>query len=562
MASDTPDTTRTDPATPDAPTGTPEDRANPEARHDHDHPHDHEHDHDHEHPDEPKAEAKLKQNVEIHDAGPCKKHIKVTVERPDIDARFEDKYKELAKDHRTTVDGFRPGKAPRVLLVRRFQKDVKEQVRAEVLMASLEQLAEDNNLNPLSPPDIDPGKIDIPDEGPMVYEFDVEVRPEFELANYKELKLKRPTYPITDADVEREEKRILEGAGQIVPKPGDPPVVDLGDIITADITTRYNGKVIHTVPEARLRVDSRLALKDGVAENFGDVMKGAKDGETRTVDIVLSGNVADQALRGQTVQADFHVNDIKTVRLPELTPALLDSFGVRSQEQLRELIRVSLERRLEYAQRQSARTQVLEQLAGDANWELPQDLLRRQARRTLQRRVMEMRNAGMAEDEIAGRQRLLQQDVLQSTANALKEHFVLQKIAELEKIEIQEEDIDEEIERLASRSDESPRKVRARLEREDLIETLATELLERKALDLVLSSAEYTDEALNQADTRAASETVATVEAQASPGELTDMSQEEPKAEEAKAETEEKAEGGESAEGAAPETPETPETKG
>jgi trigger factor len=541
---DTTDTTRTDPKAPDAPGGTPEDKANPEAGHGHDHEHGHDHDHDHDH-----AHEKLKQDVEIRDAGPCKKHIKVTVDRGDIDARFEDKYKELAKDHRTTVDGFRPGKAPRVLLVRRFQKDVKEQVRAEVLMASLEQLAEDNNLNPLSPPDIDPGKIDIPDEGPLVYEFDVEVRPEFELPNYKGLKIKRPTYPITDADVEREEKRILEGAGQIVPKPGDPPAVDLGDIITVDITTRYNGRVIHTVPEARLRVDNRLALKDGVAENFGETVKGAKPGETRTVEIVLSGNVADENLRGKTVQADFQVKDVKTVRLPEVTPHLLERFGVHSREQLRELIRVSLERRLEYAQRQSARTQVLEQLAGDANWELPQDLLRRQARRTLQRRVLEMRNAGMSDEEIAGRQRLLQQDVLQSTANALKEHFVLQKIAELEKIEIEEQDIDDEIDRIALRSDESPRKVRARLEREDLIETLATELLERKALDLVLESAEYEDEALNKEQSQAA-EAVATVEAQATPGELKEIGEDE----EAEGEGEEKAEGGAESEGGAPET--------
>ena len=70
--------------------------------------------------------------------------------------------------------------------------------------------------------------------------------------------------------------------------------------------------------------------------------------------------------------------------------------------------------------------QVLEKLAANANWELPQDLLRRQARNTLQRRVMEMKNAGMSDQQIKGRRRLLEQDVLKSTAAALKEHFVLQ----------------------------------------------------------------------------------------------------------------------------------------
>ena len=101
-----------------------------------------------------------------------------------------------------------------------------------------------------------------------------------------------------------------------------------------------------------------------------------------------------------------------------------------------------LERRLEYTQRQAARQQVLEKIAATANWELPQDLLRRQARKTLARRVMEMKNAGMTDEQISGRRRLLEQDVLKSTAAALKEHFVLQKIAEVEKIEIEDDDID------------------------------------------------------------------------------------------------------------------------
>ena len=98
---------------------------------------------------------------------------------------------------------------------------------------------------------------------------------------------------------------------------------------------------------------------------------------------------------------------------------------------------------------------------------------------------MEMRSAGMSDDEIRGRRRVLEQDVVRSTAVALREHFVLQKIAEMEKIEIDDADIDAEIERIADRSDESPRKVRARMEKEDLIECWRPSC-SNAALDLVL----------------------------------------------------------------------------
>src|SRR5262249_25404267 len=127
----------------------------------------------------------LPQKVEISDVGPCKKHVKVTVERKAIDERFEEKFKELMKDASAQVNGFRPGKAPRKVVERRYKTSVAEQVRTEVLMASLEQLATENQISPLSPPDIDPEKLEIPEEGDFVYEFDVEVRPEFELPNYK-----------------------------------------------------------------------------------------------------------------------------------------------------------------------------------------------------------------------------------------------------------------------------------------------------------------------------------------------------------------------------------------
>lgn len=456
--------------------------------------------------------VKLPQEVVITDAGPCKKHVKVTVDRAAIDARMDEKFSELVLNSPGAIDGFRPGKAPRKIIEKRFQKEVAADVKTEVLMASLEQLAEEQTLSPLSPPNLDPGAIFIPDAGPLVYEFDIEVRPEFDLPDYKNLKIRRPVQTFTDADVAKETRRLLEPRGQIVPKDG---AVEPDDLVVADVTITHDGKELNKLSEVRVKVENRLALSDGVIEDFAKQMAGAKPGESRTFDVTLSQELGAEALRGAKVQAAFAVKDVKTVRLPELTPAVLDEFGVSSPDQFSELVRARLDRYLEYVQRQSARQQVLEQLAGNANWELPRDLLAKQARKTLSRKVMEMRSAGMSDEQILGRQRVLENDAIKSTATALKEHFVLQKIAETEKLEIEDDDIEAEIDRIADQSNESPRRVRARLEKEDLIEPLATELLERRALDLVLQTATYEDFSLNPAD-RAADE-VATLADKAVP---------------------------------------------
>ncbi len=460
-----------------------------------------------------KEPAKLHQTVEIKDVGPCKKHIKVTIERKDIDDRFGEKFSELTAD--ATVSGFRPGKAPRKIIERRFQREVGDQVKTEVLLASLQQLAEDHDIAPLSQPDLDPDGIEMPNDGPLVYEFEVEVRPQFDLPNYKGLKLRRLVHTFTDDDVAQEERRLLAPHGQVVPKPEGN--AQIGDILTADVTTRDGDRVISTIQEAQFRVDKKLAFKDAVAPRFADQVKTANAGEKRVVEIQVSTAAADAGLRGKTVQATFEIKDVKTLRLPELTHEFLHEFGVHSADELHELIRAILQRRLEYTQRQGAREQVLAHIAAAATWELPQDLLMRQARTAMARRIMEMRTDGISEQEIAQRQRLLQQDILRTTELALKEHFVLQKIAETEEIEINEDDLNEEIERLADQAEESPRRVRARMEKEDLMDALAAEMIERKALDLILDSAEYEEAPLHD-DAPA----VSTVEAQTVPGEMHD----------------------------------------
>ena len=463
-------------------------------------------------PTEVKEEKpKLKQTVDIKDVGPCKKHIKVTIERAVLDEKFEAQYRELVGE--SWVPGFRPGKAPKAIVMRKFKSDVHDRVRGEILMNSLEQLAEEFDVAPLSPPDLNPTKLEIPDKGDFVYEFEVEVRPHFELPAYKNLKLKRPTRAFTEADVDEEQNRLLSRDGQLVPKDG---AADKGDFIIADMVTTFGNDKVGESKEITLRIEDTVTFQDAVASKFAEQVAGVKAGEKRTFDISLTDAVANGRLKGQTLQATLDVKDVKRLRLPDLDEQFLERFHCKTVDQFRESIRVVLERRLEYQQRQSAREQVLNLITASATWELPQDLLQRQARKTLARRVMEMRESGIGEEEIRARERMLQRDVLSTTAQALKEHFVLQKIAEEEKLELEQYEIDDEITRISEMYNESPRRIRAQFEREGLLETLAAQLIERKALNRILETAEYEDVAMGK------EAGMATVEAQAIPGELAD----------------------------------------
>jgi trigger factor len=167
--------------------------------------------------------------------------------------------------------------------------------------------------------------------------------------------------------------------------------------------------------------------------------------------------------------------------------------GFESEEKLREAIRANLERQLQYEQQRKARQQITAELLKKADWDLPPGLLKRQSVRELERAVMELRRSGFSEAEIRARQNELRQNSAGSTAKALKEHFILERIAEEEKIEANEGDYESEIFLMAMQSGESPRRVRAQIEKRGLMDVLQNQIVERKVLERVQAEAKFKD---------------------------------------------------------------------
>ena len=228
---------------------------------------------------EGEAKRRLELEVAITDAGPCKKHLKITIPRTEIDHQYEESLEALRKD--AAVPGFRPGRAPRQLIVKRFKKQVSDQVKSNLLMSqSLDQIDKDYKLEPIVQPRLDIDAIEIPDSGPMSFEMDVEVRPQFELPRYKGLKIAKPIAEVTEKDVDESLKEFLEARGEIVPKlegkaePGDYVVADLNFVGT-------DGASLAELKEAQFRLQSELRFQNGTIEGVASALAGAASGETR-----------------------------------------------------------------------------------------------------------------------------------------------------------------------------------------------------------------------------------------------------------------------------------------
>lgn len=203
---------------------------------------------------------------------------------------------------------------------------------------------------------------------------------------------------------------------------------------------------------------------------------------------------AEESVRGLKLTAQFEVLEVKKLEIPELTPELLQELGgFDSEGAFRDALHDDLNRQLTYHQEQQARKQITALLTAAATWELPPELLRRQSRREMERTKLELRRSGFGDEEIQQKENEIRQNVLANTARLLKEHFILERIAEDEKIADEPADYDQEIELIAAQSGESVRRVRAHLEQRDLMDVLRNQIIERKVIELVLKHATFQD---------------------------------------------------------------------
>jgi trigger factor len=432
--------------------------------------------------------SKLNLDVEISEVGPCRKHIVVTVSEADIATVRGDAISELAE--KAEVPGFRIGRVPAALLEKRFHEEIVSDVKQKVLLQSLEQLSDDNDIDPINQPEINVDSLDIPESGDFRYEFDVEVRPEFDLPDYESLTIERPTGDITDDEITAFRTQFLSSHAE---KNAVDRIAAKGDFVVCDIVFRHNGKDLREAEAVSLQLHSELRFQDSELSGFDELMAGAAVGESRKAELTVSLQSETVEMRGEKVEAEFTVNEVQEQVLPAIDKEFLERLDCESEEALDVRLREALERQIEYQQRQATRQQVLDKITESGDWDLPESLVKQQTDNALRREMLEMSQAGFPREHIMARENEIRQNAIESTRQALKEHFVLDRIATAENIECEESDIDQELTMMAFQSGESLRRIRARMIKSGMIDNLEAQLRERKAVDVVINKVSFTD---------------------------------------------------------------------
>lgn len=435
-------------------------------------------------------------DVKVSSPQTCLREVIVTIPQAEVQRYLKDAYDELVPE--AQVPGFRSGRAPRKLVEKQFKDRIVEQVKGSLLMDSLSQVTDSQDFSAISEPDFDYNSIELPDEGDFKYQFTVEVRPEFDTPDWKGLKLTKPVEEITDEDVDEALQRVLSRYATL--EATDEPAAE-GDKLLITAKFKKDGKLISEMDEERVELKARLSFSDGVCENFGEMMDGVTEGETRSGKLKLAEGLSDEQWRGQEIDVSFHVVEVLKRQFPKLTDDFLEELGdFESEDELREFVRDSLQRQADYRTQQELRKSVVEQLAGSADFELPETLVKRQTIRELERKVLELRRSGFDEDNVRRYVNASKQNAQASTESALREHFILEKIAEEEKIDADPADYDEEIRLIAEQSQMPERRVRARLEKQGQMDALRNQIVERKVIDAVVAAAKVSEEKVERKD--------------------------------------------------------------
>jgi len=439
--------------------------------------------------EEPESAA-AKNTVTIEDAGPCKKKVIIEIPEETIKSATDKQYGELRKD--ALVPGFRKGRAPRRLLEKRFGKDTKEAIKLKLLAEASESAIKDNKLQTLGEPDVDYEKIEMPGEGPMKFDFEVEVRPEFELPKLEGIPVSRTKLEVADEQVDREIERMQRLSGIWTPR--EDGTVELDDQIIAEVALKTeDAEAPEQLGEIQIYV-RRSGFVGGIpVEKLDELLVGAKAGDRKQTTVELSKTFFKEQYRGKKVDISIEIKDIKWLKPAELGAGFFERLGVEDQDELREKIQDKLQSQLEQRSRTEMTEQIFKYLLDNTKFDLPLDIVGEQAATVLQRQYMNLLSRGLSREQIEEQMEQLRASSENQAKEQLKTFFIMDKVGDKLEIEVTEEEINGRIAQLALHQGQRPERMREEMARDGSLAQFRLEVRQSKCIAKLLESAAITE---------------------------------------------------------------------
>lgn len=447
----------------------------------------------------------LKYTATIEPVGPCKKKIVIEVPEEEIKNATDKQYNDLRKE--ALVPGFRKGRAPRRLLEKRFGKETTEAVKLKLLAQVSESAIKDNKLAILGEPDIDVEKIELPDTGPLKFDFEVEVRPEFDLPALEGIPVTKTKLEVTDEQIDREIERFQKWSGIWMPR--EDGAVELDDQIIADVTIKpvcpqdvsqqsADEKAETLEQEQKLDNTEIYVRHNGFVagipvEKLDELMVGAKAADVKQTTVEVPKTYFREEYRGKKVDIQITVKDIKWLKPAAIDENFLKRLQVEDENELREKIHDMLHSRLEQQGRTEMTEQIYKHLLDNTNFDLPLDIVAEHSTTLLQRQYVNLLSRGLSREQIEEQMDRLRASSEEQAKEQFKIFFIMDKIADKLDIKVSEEEINGHIAQLAIQQKQRPERMREEMQRDGSLAQFGLQVRENKCIAKLLESANVTE---------------------------------------------------------------------
>jgi trigger factor len=431
--------------------------------------------------------------TEFVDVSPTRKEIKIEIEPAAVRAtydRISDRYAKQA-----SVPGFRRGHAPRSVVRTRFKNEIRAQALQELVPEAVNEAINKHELNALGEPDVHLDNTEVLEkfgEEPISVKVNVEVLPKVQLRDYKGLEVVRQTRPITEASVDEMLDALRETSAAMQ------PVEDRGAALGDTVTINVEGKFLEHPEEENIKADDvEVTLGgEGVQQEFTDNLTGVKADDEKIFVVDYPEDFSAKGLAGKRVEYTARVTAVRIKELPEIDDEWARSLGedFDSVVTLRAKIRADLEQRARQEADHRLRAEVMKKLLENHRFEVPQSLIDHQTSYRLESVVREMVGRGVdPRNQQLNWEGAREELKVQAEAD-VRGSMLLARIADEEKIDVSNEEIEAEIEAIARSSHQPKEQVRSVLTKEGGERSIANRLRNRKALDLLVDNSRVKDE--------------------------------------------------------------------
>jgi len=387
-------------------------------------------------------------NITVENLAPCKKLVRVELDATVVDETFAAITKNFQKA--AALPGFRPGKAPLPMVLKKYDADIKEEAKRKLIGDSYRKALDEKKINAIGYPDIE--EIQFERGQSLLFAATVETAPEFELPEYKGLPVKRDNRTVVEPDVDRALELL---ARQQVKFETVARELRSGDVAVVNYTGTVDGKPITDLaPTAKGLTEQKNFWVDIAPESFiagfGEQLTGAKAGDKRTVNVDFPADFVTKELVGLKGVYEVEVVEVKEKILPAIDDAFAKTYGADDLGKLREGVRKDLANELKSSQEKSVRSQLLGGLLGRVSFDLPEAIVAQETRNVVYSIVQENSKRGVARDIIEQQKEEIYTAAARSAKDRVKLSFLVQRIATKEGIQVTQEEIVHRVQALAT----------------------------------------------------------------------------------------------------------------